>query len=93
MRVGVSSRGSVWLNMGCLGWFFLWPFVVAGYAVYALCVGVAALARAITGAVREARPEPTAAKLERQARRHRIAGIVVLCLCGVIAVAMIAASV
>lgn len=92
MRVGVSSRGNAWVSMGCLGWLLFGPFILAWYVLCALGVLVAAAYSAITGTVREVRPEPTAAKLERQASRHRIAGIVILSVCGVIAVAMVVAA-
>lgn len=92
MRAGVSSRGSTWVSMGCLGWLFLGPFILGWYVLCFLGAVAVAITRAITGTVREIRPEPTERQLERQASRHRIAGIVVLSLCGVIAIAMIAAS-
>lgn len=79
--------------MGCLGWLILGPFILAWAILCALGTLTAEAYRAITGAVREARPEPDGRKLERQAARHRIAGIVILAVCAVVAVAVVAASI
>ena len=92
MRAGVSSRGSVWVSMGCLGWLLFGPFILAWSVLSALGQLAAEVFRAITGAVREARPEPTTRTLERQVWRHRIAAIVILGACAAVAAAMVASA-
>lgn len=86
----MSSRGNAWVSMGCLGWLILGPFILAWYLLRFLGTLTVVAYQAVTGTVREARPEPTRRQMERQASRHRIAGIVILSLCGVIAVACVA---
>ncbi len=54
MRVGVSSRGNVWLSMGPAGWLILGPFIAAGYLLLLAVALVFWLASAAVRALSEA---------------------------------------
>lgn len=53
MRVGVSSRGNMWLSMGPLGWLILGPFIAAGYLVLLVLQLLFVLTSAAYRAIRE----------------------------------------
>jgi uncharacterized membrane protein len=60
-RIGVSSRGSAWVSMGCLGWLVAWVVllpVITAWVLIKLVVFLVRLIVAVAQAVHEAPAVP-----------------------------------
>jgi hypothetical protein len=59
MRIGVSSRGNMWVSMGCLGWAVAWvvllPVIAAWLAIKVLIL----LGKAIIWLIQQADSAPS----------------------------------